>query len=124
MVTRDGRPWLSFGVMGGDMQPQGQVQVLCNMIDFGMNVQQAGEAARCRHDGSSTPTGGRMTDGGSVTVESGISEQAVAGLKARGHDVSRGRGGFGGYQAILIDHENGVLQGGSDPRKDGCAAGY
>jgi gamma-glutamyltranspeptidase/glutathione hydrolase len=124
MVTRGGRPWLSFGVMGGDMQPQGQVQVLCNIIDFGMNVQAAGDAARCAHNGSSTPTGRVMKDGGKVTVESGISDEAIAGLKAKGHDVSRARGGFGGYQAILIDAGNGVLQGGSDPRKDGCAIGY
>ncbi|GMU24056.1 MAG: hypothetical protein AMXMBFR13_41330 [Phycisphaerae bacterium] len=124
MVTRDGKPWLSFGVMGGDMQPQGQVQVLCNIIDHGMNVQQAGEAARCSHSGSSTPTGRMMTDGGEVSVEPGISDEAIAALEQKGHRVSRGRGGFGGYQAILIDHENGVLHGGSDPRKDGAAIGY
>lgn len=124
MVTKDGRPWLSFGVMGGDMQPQGQVQVLCNLIDFGMNVQTAGEAARVQHSRSSTPTGASMTDGGSVTVESGVPEDVVEALKAKGHRVSRSRSGFGGYQAIQIDWERGVLLGGSDPRKDGCALGY
>ncbi|GMV95869.1 MAG: gamma-glutamyltransferase [Phycisphaerae bacterium] len=124
MVTRDGRPWLSFGVMGGDMQPQGHVQVLCNMIDFGMNVQEAGDAARVQHHGSSTPTGEVMTDGGRVTVESGVSDPVVAALRARGHRVSRARSGFGGYQGIRIDWENGVLLGGSEPRKDGCAMGY
>ncbi len=125
MVTKDDRPWLVFGVMGGDMQPQGHVQVLVNIIDHGMNVQQAGEAARCRHEGSSTPTGQVMTDGGQVVVEPGITDAAVKALEARGHKVSRGSGGsFGGYQAILIDWENNMLQGGSDPRKDGAAIGY
>jgi len=124
MVTRGGRPWLCFGVMGGDMQPQGQVQVLCNLIDHGMNVQEAGEAARCRHVGSSTPTGKQMTDGGEVLVESGISDEVVAALKSKGHKVNRSRGGFGGYQGILIDHTNGILQAGSELRKDGAAIGY
>jgi len=124
MVTRGGLPWFCFGVMGGDMQPQGQVQVLVNLIDHGMNVQTAGEAARCQHVGSSSPTGGRMKDGGTVLVESGVPDKVVAALKARGHKVRRERGGFGGYQGILIDHESGMLQGASDLRKDGCAIGY
>ena len=123
-VTQNGKPFLSFGVMGGDMQPQGHVQVLCNMIDFGMNVQQAGDAARARHLGSSSPTGDKMTSGGSVAVESGISESAMEGLKKRGHHLIRAPGSFGGYQAIWIDWENGVLHGGTDPRKDGCAMGF
>ncbi len=97
---------------------------MINLIDHGMNVQAAGEAARCQHLGSSSPTGARMTDGGRVLVESGISDETIAALKAKGHNVARGGGGFGGYQGILIDHANGVLQGGSDPRKDGCAIGY
>ena len=126
MVTREGRPWLSFGVMGGDMQPQGHVQVLVNMIDFGMNVQLAGDAARVRHLGSAEPTGRRAApEGGTVVVESGISDEALRALAARGHHVRRGgAGGFGGYQAIWIDWEHGTLHGGSDPRKDGCAVGY
>ncbi len=124
MVTRDGKPWLSFGVMGGDMQPQGHVQVLCNMIDFGMNPQQAGDAARIRHDGSSTPTGDIMTDGGIVLLEPGVPETTAEELRRRGHKVTRTGWGSGGYQAILIDHENGMLHGGSDPRKDGAAIGY
>ncbi len=124
MVTRDGRPWFCFGVMGGDMQPQGQVQVLCNLIDHGMNVQEAGESARCAHYGSSTPTGTQMRDGGEVVIESGISDEVIAALKAKGHKVTRSRGGFGGYQGILIDYSNGVLQGASDLRKDGAAIGY
>ncbi len=124
MVTKDGRPWLTFGVMGGDMQPQGHVQVLVNIIDHGMNVQQAGEAARCQHVGSSTPTGHTMTDGGQVQLEPGIPDDVLPALRAKGHRVGRGDWGFGGYQAILIDPENGMLQGGSDPRKDGAAIGY
>lgn len=125
MVTKDGEPWLAFGVMGGDMQPQGHVQVLVNMIDFGMNVQAAGDAARIRHAGSAAPTGlAADQDGGTLTVESGISNEAIAELRKKGHNVTRARGGFGGYQAIRIDREHGTLAGGSDPRKDGCAAGY
>lgn len=124
-VTKAGQPWLSFGVMGGDMQPQGHVQVLVNMIDFGMNVQEAGDAARVQHFGSATPTGQVMAPGGgTVGVESGIPETTLDVLRKKGHQVLRGSGYFGGYQAILIDHKNGVLQGGSDPRKDGCAVGY
>lgn len=127
MVTRDGRPWLVFGVMGGDMQPQGHVQVLVNLIDFEMNVQQAGDAARVRHFGSATPTGRPANpDGGTVDVESGISDETIAALEAKGHRVRRAfpGGSFGGYQAILIDWENGVLQGATEPRKDGAALGY
>ncbi|MSR56609.1 MAG: gamma-glutamyltransferase [Planctomycetaceae bacterium] len=124
-VTKDGQPWLAFGVMGGDMQPQGHVQVLVNMIDFGMNVQQAGDAARVQHFGSATPTGRPGDpDGGRVEAESGISEVVLDALRKKGHRVTRSAGSFGGYQAILIDPQTGVLQGGSDPRKDGCAIGY
>jgi gamma-glutamyltranspeptidase/glutathione hydrolase len=125
-VTKDGKPWLCFGVMGGDMQPQGHVQVLINMIDFGMNVQEAGDAARVQHFGSATPTGLPMElNGGRVAVESGIPDAAVEALRKKGHQVVRGNlGTFGGYQAILIDHKHGVLHGGTEPRKDGCAAGY
>jgi gamma-glutamyltranspeptidase/glutathione hydrolase len=124
-VTKDGKPWLSFGVMGGDMQPQGHVQVLIDMIDFGMNVQEAGDAARVQHLGSATPTGKPMAaDGGSVAVESGIPEAAIEALKKKGHQVQRASGSFGGYQAIFIDPRFDVLHGGSDPRKDGCAVGY
>lgn len=106
------------------MQPQGHVQVLCNIIDHGMNVQQATDAARVRHDGSSTPTGRQMTDGGMVFVESGVTDAVVQELSAKGHKVVRSRSGFGGYQAIMIDERTGVLHGGSDPRKDGAAIGY
>ena len=125
MVTRDGKPWLCFGVMGGDMQPQGHVQILVNMIDFGMNVQAAGDAARMRHLGSATPTGTPMqADGGKVAVESGIPEATIKLLQERGHVIIRSPGSFGGFQGIRIDHEQGVLHGGTDPRKDGAAVGY
>jgi gamma-glutamyltranspeptidase / glutathione hydrolase len=127
MVTKDGKPWLCFGVMGGDMQPQGHVQVLVNMIDFGMNVQEAGDAARVRHSGSQTPTGLPIEpDGGTVAVESGIPEATIKSLQDRGHNAKRASpsGSFGGYQGILIDDKLGVLHGGTDPRKDGAAVGY
>jgi gamma-glutamyltranspeptidase/glutathione hydrolase len=125
MVTRDGKPWLVFGVMGGDMQPQGHVQVLCNLIDFGMNVQQAGEAPRVQHLGSVTPTGDPGDRyGGVVVVESGMPEKVSAELRKRGHQVRFTRTNSGGYQGILIDPKTGMLHGGSEPRKDGCAIGY
>ncbi len=124
MVTHQGRPWFTFGVMGGEMQPQGQVQVLVNLIDFGMNVQAAGDATRVRHDGSATPAGLPADGGGTVIVESGVPESTVLALLGKGHRVVRSNSGFGGYQGILIDWERGVLQGGSEARKDGCAIGY
>jgi gamma-glutamyltranspeptidase/glutathione hydrolase len=125
MVTKDGEPWLVFGVMGGDMQAQGQVQVLVNIIDFGMNVQQAGDAARIYHRGSASPTGAAASPhGGEVAVESGIPNATIKALTDRGHVIVRSAGAFGGYQAILIDRERGVLHGGTDPRKDGAAVGY
>ncbi|OYP31628.1 gamma-glutamyltransferase [Rhodopirellula sp. MGV] len=124
MVTKDGLPWLCFGVMGGDMQPQGHTQVLVNMIDFQMNVQAAGDAARVRHVGSQQPTG-QVADGvGTVNVEAGIGEAAILELLRRGHRIARVRGGFGGYQAIQIDYENGILRGATESRKDGVAVGY
>jgi gamma-glutamyltranspeptidase/glutathione hydrolase len=123
-VMKDGQPWFSFGVMGGGMQPQGHVQVLVNMIDFGMNVQEAGDAGRWQHLGSSEPTGSVMTDGGWIELESGFSWETIRALKNKGHDVRAGNGGFGGYQGILRDPKNGTFQGGSESRKDGQAAGY
>lgn len=111
-VTKDGVPFMSFGVMGGDMQPQGHTQVLSNIIDFGMNLQEAGDAARVRH-------------GGSVMVEPGVSDEVIAELERMGHRVRRaGGGGMGGYQAIMINPETGMLHGGTDPRKDGSVIGY
>lgn len=124
-VTKDGKPWLSFGVMGGDFQPQGHVQVLVNIIDFGMNVQQAGEHPRVQHSGSATPTGRPMAaDGGAVGNEWGFPAESLEALAKKGHRLAAPGGAFGGYQAILIDHDHGVLHGGTDPRKDGCAVGY
>lgn len=123
-AMKDGEPFLSFGVMGGDMQPQGHVQVLCNLIDFGMNVQEAGDAARYRHSGSSTPTGGSMVNGGDLLLETGIPADVVLGLIRRGHQVRYALGSFGGYQAILWDRENGVYHGASEMRKDGQVVGY
>lgn len=123
-VTKDGKPYFSFGVMGGDMQPQGQTQVLVNMIDFGLDIQAAGDAARARHAGSATPTGIAAQEVGKVEVESGISVSSVKALEAKGHFVEQTKGAFGGYQGILIDHEHGTLQGASESRTDGVALGY
>ena len=124
-VTRDGKPFFCFGVMGGDMQPQGHVQILMNLIDFGMNVQAAGDAARVNHVGSQTPTGTPMWEsGGEVGVESGITPEVRADLQRRGHILREAPGSFGGYQGILIDWKNGTLHGATETRKDGVAAGY
>jgi len=123
-VLRDGQPWEAFGVMGGAMQPQGHVQVLVNQIDFGMNIQEAGDAARWQHEGSSEPTGEKMLDGGFVQFESGVPYESQRALVQRGHDVRAGNGGFGGYQAIRWDPVNKVYWGASESRKDGCAMGY
>ncbi len=123
-VTRDGKPWLSFGVMGGDMQPQGHVQMLCNLIDFGMNLQEAGDAARFYHTGSSEPTGERMSDGGVLALESEIGDEVRRELARRGHRIEFMDGPFGGYQAIGRDETRGVFLGASESRKDGQAAGY
>jgi gamma-glutamyltranspeptidase / glutathione hydrolase len=122
-VTRDGQPFLSFGVMGGAMQPQGHVQVLCNLIDFGMNVQEAGDAARFSHSGSSEPVGTVMSDGGRLALESGITPAVRAGLERRGHHLAE-TDFFGGYQAIQYDPVNHIYRGASEMRKDGQAAGY
>ena len=124
MVTKDGLPWLTFGVMGGNMQPQGQTQVLANLIDFGMSVQEAGDAARWRHIGE-TPKPGESPTGGTLLVESGFPDEVIAELAAMGHVVERADGGWmGGYQAIIINPITGMLHGGTDPRKDGAAIGY
>ena len=123
-VTKDGTPWLSFGVMGGAMQPQGHVQILVNMIDFGMNLQAAGDAPRMRHSGSSQPTGEQMRDGGVLNLEWGFDAGIVEALRNLGHEPNLGNSGFGGYQAILWDAERKVYAAASESRKDGNAAGY
>ncbi len=124
MVTRGGRPLFSFGVMGGDMQPQGHVQVLVNLLVHGMDPQQAGDAPRVRHDGSSTPTGDAMRDGGLVHLEPAFGDEVAAALRRKGHRVETSEGGYGGYQGIWIDEVTGMLLGGSESRKDGLALGY
>ena len=123
-VTKDGKPFMSFGVMGGAMQPQGHVQIVVNMIDFGMNLQEAGDAPRMRHTGSSQPTGGFMRNGGTLNLEYGFSRETLRALAAKGHLVRHATGGYGGYQAIMYDAVNGVYYGASESRKDGHAAGY
>ena len=123
-VTRDGKPWLSFGVMGGDMQPQGHVQVLVNLLHFGMNLQEAGDAARFYHGGSSTPTGLTMTSGGTLYLENGVPDRVRRELLRRGHRLGSSLTAYGGYQAVARDPETGVLSGASESRKDGCAMGY
>lgn len=106
------------------MQPQGHVQILCNILDFGMGIQEAGDAARIRHYGSSQPTGELMADGGKLAVESGFEGAVIRALIEKGHVVVKESGGFGGYQGVWWSHEDDVLIAGSESRKDGCAAGY
>ncbi|QOL27354.1 gamma-glutamyltransferase [Thalassotalea sp. LPB0316] len=124
-ITKDNQPYMSFGLMGGAMQPQGHAQMVTNIVDFGMNVQQAGDAARFHHKGSTSPTWeGRMQDGGVLELESGIRAQVVRELQKRGHKVHITSGSFGGYQAILKHPVTGVYHGASEMRKDGQAQGY
>jgi gamma-glutamyltranspeptidase/glutathione hydrolase len=123
-VTEGGRPWMSFGVMGGPMQPQGHAQIVCNMRDFAMGVQEAGDAPRWIHEGSPEPTGSRMTGGGEVFLESGYGEAVARQLAAWGHQVSFEAGRYGGYQAIRHDAANDVYLAASESRFDGQAAGY
>src|SRR5437899_622838 len=125
-VMKDGKPWEAFGVMGGGMQPQGHVQVLTNQIDFGLNVQEAGDASRWQHEGDNEPTGEKMENGGYVNLESGIPAETQRELKKREHDVRVDVGGYGGYQAIKVEMHDGqrVYVGASESRKDGQAAGY
>ncbi len=123
-VTQDGLPVFSFGVMGGAMQPQGHIQILLNIIEFGMNIQEAGDADRFQHIGSSEPDYGVMTDGGKVNLESGVLPEVIRELLGKGHVISPDNGGYGGYQGIWIDHQRGILIGASESRKDGHAVGY
>lgn len=123
-VTKDGKPWLSFGVMGGATQPQMHAQIIINLVDFKMNLQEAGDAPRILHTGSTQPTGEVMTDGGYVSLESGFSQETRRELIKKGHVLRDDLGGFGGYQAIGVNVETGVYRGASESRKDGYAAGY
>ena len=123
-VMKDGEPLISFGLMGGSMQPQGHAQIIVNMVDFGMNLQEAGDAARVNHVGSSSPTGTTMLDGGVVHLETGFSDEVRMELERRGHTLGPSNGSFGGYQAIMFDKSEGVYYGASEVRKDGQAAGY
>jgi gamma-glutamyltranspeptidase/glutathione hydrolase len=123
-ITKAGKPWMSFGVMGGAMQPQGHTQIVMNIVDFDMNLQEAGDAPRIRHEASSEPTGETMTDGGLVHLEHGYDPEVIRELVIRGHTIQQSHGGFGGYQAIQYDAKNDVYLGASESRKDGCAAGY
>ncbi|MFN9743361.1 MAG: gamma-glutamyltransferase [Acidobacteriota bacterium] len=124
-MTRDGQPILSFGVMGGAFQPLGHVQIVTNMVDFGMNIQEAGDAPRIDHTGSSMPTGSRAAaDGGQILLESGHSYETIRELMKMGHKVGYSLGLYGGYQAIRYDPQRQVYYGASESRKDGQAAGY
>lgn len=123
-ITKDGKPFISFGLMGGSMQPQGHVQIVVNLIDFGMNLQEAGDAPRICHEGSSEPTDEKMTDGGIVYLESGFDYKTVRELLGKGHAIQYTNGIYGGYQAIMWDDKNKVYFGASESRKDGQAAGY
>ena len=116
---------MAFGLMGGDMQPQGHCQVLVNLIDFGMNLQEAGDAIRFHHTGSSEPTGTVMSDGGVLHIEPGLPDSVLAELKRRGHHLAdESVGAYGGYQAIWCDPVTRVYAGATERRKDGCALGY
>ena len=124
-MTQAGVPVLAFGLMGGDMQPQGHAQVVVNLVDFGMNLQEAGDAIRMHHTGSSEPTGTVMTDGGVLHIEDGLPDAVLVELKRRGHKLeSEAVGAYGGYQAIWRNPTTGVYSGATERRKDGCALGY
>ena len=123
-ITKNNKPWLSFGLMGGAMQPQGHAQIVINLIDFDMNIQEAGDAPRIRHTSDLQPTGGKMLDGGKVFLESGFDYRSIRKLLKYGHKVGYDIGSFGGYQAIKFDYKNKVFYGASESRKDGNAAGY
>ncbi|GAB3003821.1 gamma-glutamyltranspeptidase [Arenimonas maotaiensis] len=124
-VTKDGKPWLSYGVMGGAMQPQGHAQIVINLVDFGMNLQEAGDAPRIQHDGSTDPAGQAtaMSDGGELDLETGFPYATVRALMRKGHSVRFADGPYGGYQAIMVNPQGGYI-GASESRKDGQAAGY
>jgi len=124
-LTKSDGTHLAFGLMGGDMQPQGHAQVVVNLVDFGMNLQEAGDAIRMHHTGSSDPDGHVMAEGGVLHIEDGLSQEVIAELRRRGHHLeSEAVAAYGGYQAILRDPVTGNYVGATEKRKDGCAAGY
>jgi gamma-glutamyltranspeptidase/glutathione hydrolase len=123
-ITRNNKPWICFGSTGGEMQPQAHVQIIINLIDFRMNIQEAGDAPRINHTGSSDPTGQLMTDGGILLLESGFNPVVIRQLMEIGHVIQWGLGEYGNYQAVMRDDKNKVLHGASDSRYDGQAAGY
>ena len=123
-ITKDSNPYVSFGLMGGAMQPQGHAQIVINLIDFEMNLQEAGDAPRIRHQSDEQPTGGNMIDGGELALENGFDYKEVRELMKKGHKVIYDLGSFGGYQAIMIDYINKIYFGASESRKDGNAVGY
>ena len=123
-ITKDNKPYVSFGLMGGAMQPQGHAQIVINLIDFGMNLQEAGDAPRMRHLSNQQPTGGNMLNGGELSLESGFDYKEIRQLIELGHKVVFDLGSFGGYQAIMYDDKMGVYFGASESRKDGSAMGY
>ncbi|GJM32050.1 MAG: gamma-glutamyltransferase [Saprospiraceae bacterium] len=123
-ITKDGVPFLSFGVMGGDFQPQGHVQIVMNIIDFGMNIQEAGDAPRIDHGGSSSPTGEVADSRGEIHLESGFDYEVILQLMGMGHKIGYQKGIYGGYQAIGWNPQKGVYYGASESRKDGMAGGY
>ena len=125
-ITKGGKPWVSFGLMGGAMQPQGHAQIVMNLVDFGMNLQEAGDAPRIQHDGSTEPAGQMvtMTDGGVLNLETGFDYDVIRTLMRMGHKVEFADGPYGGYQAIKRDPDTGMYVGASESRKDGQAAGY
>ena len=123
-ITKDNKPYVSFGLMGGAMQPQGHAQIVINLIDFGMNLQEAGDAPRIRHQSDQQPTGGVMNNGGELALEQGFDFKEIRKLIKKGHKIIYDLGSFGGYQAIKIDYENKIYYGASESRKDGSAIGY
>ena len=123
-ITKDQKPLVSFGLMGGAMQPQGHAQVVINLVDFEMNLQEAGDAPRIRHVADEQPTGGEMLDGGEVSLESGFEYKEIRKLMRLGHKIIFSLGPYGGYQAIMFDEDLGVYFGASESRKDGSAMGY
>lgn len=122
-ALRNGQPWLAFGVMGGDMQPQAHVQIIVNLVDYDMDLQAAGDAARYRFYGGAEPTGDEPDGVGFVAIENGVPPAVRAELERRGHRIRPADGSFGGYQAIMRN-DNGIYEAATEMRKDGSAGGY